>query len=81
MIWFGVNRVFSSSRVNRWETGEKPIDKHVESLIRLHVAEELEIDLVMSVEEVTRRSGGGGPKRAPIRIDGRNPEEYHPKAA
>ena len=66
--------------VGRWERGETPIDPNAELIIRLIVAEILDINLGRSVQDMT---GSYRPAATyqPITIDGRDPSNYRPLAA
>ena len=72
----GVARV----TVTRWETAEKPIDRHAEFVVRMLAAEKLGINPDMPVEEMARRCGWKT-QSGKIRIDGRNPNQYRAVAA
>lgn len=63
--------------ISRWEREEVPIDTNAETLIRLHAAETLGLDLEATVKEV---SGWSIPRaqEVPIEIDGSDPGNYHP---
>ena len=67
--------------ISRWERGEGVIDSNAEALIRLHAVEKLELgDDHLTVAQI---AGWCVPSavRAPIVIDGSDPEEYRLMAA
>ena len=66
--------------VSRWERAETQIKDTAEMLIRLMAIERLELDVHMSVDEVSTKVTFG-PKKDPIRIDGSDPEHYRLIAA
>jgi len=63
--------------IGRWERGDMTVNANAETVIRLLTAEKLEIDLQMSVEEISKGSMWGA-EMTEIRIDGSDPENYRP---
>lgn len=66
--------------IGRWERGETALDPNAEAVIRLIAIERLEVGGLATAETVSARclpKAGTGP----IRIDGRDPNDYRPMAA
>ena len=61
--------------INRWETQRDRINPTAEFLVRMLVAEKLDLDPRMSVEEMAGRCIWKA-ERVPIRIEGSDPERY-----
>ena len=66
--------------ISRWERGEVEIDQNAEALIRLHAIEELDLDVDVTVREVSEWTVASA-KAAPFVIDGSNAPHYRPKSA
>lgn len=66
--------------VGRWERGEFVIDENAETLIRLLVIEELNLESALSVAELSASSLPAAGERM-IDIDGSDPDNYRPIAA
>lgn len=66
--------------VSRWEREESPIKDTAEMLVRLMAIERLELEVEISVNEVSDMVTLS-PRSDPIRIDASNPETYQLVAA
>ncbi len=67
--------------VGRWERGETPLDQNADALIRFLAIELLGLEEeTAGVEEVARRAVPSASDK-PIRVDGRDPKNYHLAAA
>lgn len=66
--------------IGRWERGESPVDDNAETIIRLVAIERLELEIKLSVEDI---SGLSIPTASikKIDIDGKDPKNYVPLPA